>query len=685
MLEFFRKYQRSFMVVVAVVIIVSFSFFGTYSSLSSSGEKRDFVVGRTVDGSKLTYSEVRQLACLLGMPGVFQRLVLKTGAGEALAEAYFETLKEDWEARLAKAHGARFYSHPSGLSARHVWSQLVPGLDEEMRRLQKIETAGPEFFGIWSKIYGLQEPMSSEWVQRVLAYQLHQASLPMDPRVANGDFSLFGCKTLEDWFGRNFLDLAAQFVLNGSALAAKKVSKEEAKADFLKQFGSKERDLLALGISEREGILLWGRALGFLRMCEEIGEAVLLDPLPFEKVAEFTREKAVLDVYRIPSELAFSNFDDRIAFETYVRLACAPASDSHSLPEKLLSLEKVASELTADVYRIQLAKLELASLGSSLSLRELWDWQVEEPHWTKLQEQFGWLKNGETEDVRFAILEKLDPASRRAVDSWSRAQMVFEHPEWIEPAFGAAKVEEREILVFDDSIDGIEIRAAKPFAELLARNDEALRCYRDGGSLYRVEGVKLIEAKRVLSFADAKEKGRIPVEKFLEKEYRRIREKAPSLFKAESGEWKKLSDVRETALGMIFPEKDRMAGRLEGWMQMSLNSLKSGEPLKTVGLWNIEKIEQQIERNSEEWMNREAFLLQPGEWSPVRVAPSGEVTFFFLKERSVSSEPVLEQIQFAKESLSSEAKRRFADRVLELAMQKKAFVCPLYIEEEKSE
>ena len=82
-------------------------------------------------------------------------------------------------------------------------------------------------------------------------------------------------------------------------------------------------------------------------------------------------------------------------------------------------------------------------------------------------------------------------------------------------------------------------------------------------------------------------------------------------------------------------------------------------------------------------MNREAFLLQPGEWSPVHLSPNGEITFFFVKERVVSSEPVLEQIQFAKEALSSEAKQCFADRILEIAMKKRALSCPLRIEEER--
>lgn len=656
MLEFFRKYQRSVMIAVAVVIIISFSFFGTYSALGSSEGKSDVVAGRLVDGSKLYDSEVRQLVAWLGKPEVFRRLVLDTGAGAAIAET--EGLRGDWDARLAKARGAKFYVHPlrRELDARRVWEKLAPGLDGELEKLEG------DFFAAWTKIYRMQEDVAPELVQRVLAYQLQQTGLPMDPRLVHGDFSLFGCKTVEDWFGRNFLELSAQFILNGAVLAKKEISREEARADFEKAFGVRGGD----------EVRLWGRVLGFLRACNEVGEAVLLEPLPFEKVSEFAREKAVLDVYKLPPELCLKDEKERIEFETYLRLVYEPAE---GLPEKMLPLEKVPPELTAAVYRIWFGKLELASLGVSLSLKEVWDWQVDAVHWKELQKQFGWLKSAETADGRFSLLEKLEPASRRAVDAWSRTQMVFERPEWIESAFATAKVEEKEILVSKDWIDGIEIRAVQPFAELLAKGGEGLRSFQDGGALFRVEKVELVKTKRALSFAEAK--GRVPVERFLEKEYRRIRGGAPSLFKSESGEWKKLSEVRETVLPMIFPKRDR----LKGWMEGMLASLRVEESVE--GLWSVVKEEQSKERNEGEWMSRDVFLYQPGEWSPVHVSPNGEITFFFVKERVVSSEPVLEQIEFAREALSAEAKRCFADRILEIAMKKKALACPLRIEEEK--
>ncbi len=721
MLEFFRKYQRFFMINVTVVIIISFCFFGTSSSMGSFEKKKDFVVGSAIDGSDLNYSEIRQLSSLMSLQksqGIFHQSFLKTGAADLLANAYEEGLKDNWSSRLVKARAARFYSHPSSpyLDARAVWSQLVPGLLEEISALQKLEEGDPKFFPLWSRLYALQESIPPELVQRVLIYHQKQAGLPMDPRLANGDFSLFGCRTLEDWFGREFLDLTSQFILNGSALAKQqgmKVSREEARTDFNKQFGSQQRELQYLGIAEQEAVSLWQKALGFLRWFDEIGQAALVDALPYQKFAEFAQEKAIVDLYSLPQELHFSTLDDLLAFETYTRLTCKQSADALSLPSDSLPLDKVlekAPELTATTYRVRYSKVDPSTLGASLSLTELWDWQTEEKNWTLLSKNFSPLKGGETADERFAILEKLDPTQRRSIDAWSRLQIALDRPEWIESAFLSANVEEKEISVSKDHIDGLEIQAPKEFESLLVRalvNDpeaiEALRDYREKEAFFRIEEVELVKGISILSFTEAKEKKRIPIESFLEEEYRRIRSQSPSSFKTEEGDWKPLSEVREKAIRVLFSDLFKQIDRSEfehSWesgqgplefyaqhrfrelMHRALASVKNGEALQP-SLWNLNTTERTIERSSQgEWMNYQAYVLQPGQWSPIHVPANGEIVFFFLKNREISSEPILDQIQFGKETLAQEAQARFADRLLEIAIQKQALVFPMRIEGE---
>ena len=61
MLNFFRKYQRIFFMVVAVITIASFSFFGTFGTFDSQNEVPDKVLGKSVDGRAL--SGARSILC----------------------------------------------------------------------------------------------------------------------------------------------------------------------------------------------------------------------------------------------------------------------------------------------------------------------------------------------------------------------------------------------------------------------------------------------------------------------------------------------------------------------------------------------------------------------------------------------------------------------------------------------
>ena len=60
----FRKYQRYFFLLVTVVIIISFSFFGTYSTISnvSPREQTAFVA---IDGTEISRAELDQLVMFI--------------------------------------------------------------------------------------------------------------------------------------------------------------------------------------------------------------------------------------------------------------------------------------------------------------------------------------------------------------------------------------------------------------------------------------------------------------------------------------------------------------------------------------------------------------------------------------------------------------------------------------------
>src|ERR1700733_10225613 len=64
MLDFFRRYQRYFFLVITVVIIISFSFFGTYSTLGSN-TWREQIAFKAINGCEVTRSDVDEMALFL--------------------------------------------------------------------------------------------------------------------------------------------------------------------------------------------------------------------------------------------------------------------------------------------------------------------------------------------------------------------------------------------------------------------------------------------------------------------------------------------------------------------------------------------------------------------------------------------------------------------------------------------
>lgn len=724
MLEFFRTYQRCFMAVVAVVIIFSFSFFGTYSSMGSFEKEKDFVVASAIDGSDMRYSEIRELSQLLELDGpsqLFQTTFLKTGLGERLYSAYYEALKGEWSSRLAKARACRFYSHPAfkHLDAKQVWSHLVPNLLDEIDTLQQYEEEDPRFFSQWAKVYSLQESIAPEMVRRILLYQQNQEGAPPDDRLLHGDFSLFGCRTLRDWFGTDLLHLASQFLLNGAALANQQgyqVSMQEARADLkgrLNQTGLSQNDV---GVLTNRVLPTWKKILGFLRWFEEVGQSALIDPLSFQKVHEFAGQKAEMDLYSLPQELQFSAVEDFLAYETYCFFACQKPRDAFSFPREYLpisSVKKAAPELTASVYRIRFTQVDPMELAGAFSLREVWDWQIQDASWSGLCERFPQIEPLAEPAKRFAVLEKLDSALRRKVDEWSRIAMVRKDVPFIEKRLRNGEKRDALLTFTNQQVKEIPIQNAERFEKLLLQASEsdpealsALQFYQesDRGPYLSVDQVELVEKDSIVSFKEARERGQIPIERFLQERYDCIKGRYRREFQTGDGQWKPLKEVREQAIRKIFSELfqqmderekegqwERGKGPLEFYvshrfselMRRALSAFQSNEQIEP-GIWRLQKQDLVIERSkSEEWMQKEPFLVSVDSWSPIYMPSDGNIAFFYLKNREIPQEPILDRIHFGKERLSLEAQRCFADELLELALQKQALVLPLRTEGEE--
>lgn len=718
MLELFRKYQRILFIFVTVVIIVTFSLFGSYKTLGQTGKRKEIVVGRAIDGSDLKYFDIKQLGAILGAEsaaaGVIGQDLLKTGVAERLAVSFSDRLQPDWQARLDRLKRWRFYVHPSApfLNAEQIWNQLAPGAVDELHLLQQMEEAGPDFFVAWSRLFSLQERCPSELIRRILLYHQNQYHIPNDPRILSDDFSLCGFRSAQEWFGANFIDLISQLIINGAIGAESKgfiATPAEAEADLVRRFSSKNANLdmvlRTIGVRKTEAVRLWQRTLLFLRYFQTVGRSVLVDDLPYRQMAQYAGESAVIDVFQLPAELQLHCLDDFLSFEIYARLACAPFEPG-SLPSTLLSAEAVAKnapELVYDSFQINAARIDLSAIQSHVPLKDVWDWQIQPDHWESLQSAFPEMIQtpGKTP---FQVLEKLDPDLRSRIDGWARRMIVESHPEWVEQEWTAAESKPCDVAFFENGdIDGIAIHQTADFRSLIDRASgqdsaaiESLKAYREGQTIWRIDSIQKKTEKSVLSLADAKAKRRIPIESFLEERYRTVREETPALFQNDKGDWLPFGEIRELAIRQIFASVfrsiDRAMGiidemqplsfyasrRFYGFMNDSLAKIQADPQMEPGGLWPIVKERRTVARtSSRDWIMTQPFHVKTGEWSDVYASLNGEILFFYVSGRTQIPTPIFDQIRAGQETLASDVKCYLADRLIADAIKKQAIVFPV--------
>ena len=255
MLEFFRKYQRSFFFAIAIAVIASFSFFGTSGAISSMApQEEDRVLGKAIDASDVHFLEMQALVRFISADredlanrsapfnllndGVLRRDLIGAGVAAVLVEEQFDLLKPELEPKFQRMKSFKGYEHPEApfLSSKGVWERFIPALNREWSVVQSAEEMSPELFTHAARLYQLQSSFPSEWLRRVLLMQEQQyKGLPQDPRLRQDDLSLFGFHSATDWFGKRFLDLMGHFIHNAAIEAEQKgiaVTLEEAKSDL---------------------------------------------------------------------------------------------------------------------------------------------------------------------------------------------------------------------------------------------------------------------------------------------------------------------------------------------------------------------------------------------------------------------------------------------------------------------
>lgn len=491
MLELFRKYQSYIYAVVTFVIVISFSFFGTYNTMPANGP-HDETVFTAIDGTAISRHELEEMVHFLGTDnedkllfggiwgpnflndGVIKKDILESGLGAILISSFSEQLQKDLQPRLEKEKHFSLYVHPQAgfISTEGAWTYFAPEMKQKFVTLKKAHNAvSKDVIDARIALFLGERKIPAPMLHELFRYQQRQNSwIAPDPNLDRTDLSLFGYHTVDDWFGPRFVRMVSEFIINASKIAEEKgytVSKNEVLADLMRNAETSYRQnqqspylgvkssneyyneqLRHLGIDQNKAIAIWRQVLLFRRLFDDVENAVFTDPLLQTKIYEYAKNSASGDLYQLPKEFRFNDFRSMQKFETYLEGISKKQSGSLLLPTTLFSVSEVKSkspELVQKRYVLEISQIKKSSINSKVTLKEMWNWEADEKNWAKLTKEFPdlGLKSAKNRDDRLTALDSLDALSRNRLDNMARQAIVDQHPEWIDQALKDAKAETR--------------------------------------------------------------------------------------------------------------------------------------------------------------------------------------------------------------------------------------------------
>ena len=619
MLSFLRKHQRIFFVFITVAIVVSFSFFGTYSTMGQQEAAPDKEIVKGVCGSPIMQQELAALCRLIehspfdgyagekgGIPnflndGVIEKDFMASGLAVMLAKRYFEELKPDLDLKVKKIHHFRPYTHPKSaqISAEGTWARFSPSLLEHYRALkEKSDQATTETLAMMCQLYLDQAMVSPEMLKQILLMQQNQQGVPADPVLVNADLSLFGFKSVEDWFGPRFAPLVAQFILNAAQIAEKSgyaIKTEEVRADLFQNIhrgyqqisrnatlNPEEADqyyyqkMRALGLDESTLVSTWKKVMLFRRLFDDGSGSVLIDALAYQQFDRFAKENVRLSLYQLPQALQLSDFRSLLKFQLYLE---SVAQDSSRLRTDLAipriatieQIERRAPEIVERQLEIEYSTVSKDELCRGISVRETWEWEASDANWEKLKANFPEIATGSaaTREQRLALLDKLDEKQRVKVDQFARVKMVEGHDAKIKLALEMAPVKTAAlglrkkggVFPFAGVKEGSDL---VPLLENAALKEEApnaandrLNFYSaDKENYYRIQVLQRSDGKKVLTFEEAVKDGTLDkmLDKRLEDSYADARRKDSQSFQQTNGQWKPFKEVKDQIGKVLYAD-----------------------------------------------------------------------------------------------------------------------------------
>ena len=555
MLGFLKKYQKIFFVFVALLVGTSVMFVGLLpKNLSSSGDRTLF---RTVSGKKIKQSHYDGLKALLttnngelliygqnlGMnffpEDVFTQNIVEPKLISLIAEKKKDELQEFWLEQQAREKHYKPYAHPqmNNVSAESIWSKHAPRIPELLKQIQS-EQDPSKLFNLRSELFLEESNFSPFALWQFLSEKQSQYQwVQKDEAMAPFALSLFGYRTLQDWFGEKMMDYVCQFVLQVSSMAKEKgyqASYKEAESSLLKlndfcfkqlQFlGLKEfsdstsyfnAKLNRLGMNRMQMISLWREVLTFQNFLNEAAHSALLDDLTLNDFEQYASEQVEVCRYQPPEYLKFKSLNDIAKFEAYLSALGKPAEEI-DLNFALKPIEEIGKDfpqLIEQPVEIEYREIDVNQATISVSVQAIWNWKVDPKNCQELVARFPKLKINEKMSPKEyqAGFEDVDYFTQMQVDQHVRQQLLKQDENWLTSALEKTQVKQD---AFNARRSGYKL----PFKglELSSKKQKFLKQFFDASDsnhfdepvtfddvhFYQILSVKLLEKPQLVSYQD---------------------------------------------------------------------------------------------------------------------------------------------------------------------------------------
>lgn len=564
MLDFFRRYEKYFFIVITIVIVVSFSFFGTYNTIEKT-QYVDKTVFTAINGTEIKASTLEEMVIFLGTDkedkmlfggawgpnflndGVIKKDFIETGLAQILIKPFLDEIRDELESRFQKEKRFVLYENPQAkfINTINAWNMVAPQITEKFEAFRLTsDPASLEAFEKRVNLFQAQKQLPSHILRYVLRHQERQNNwITPDPNLDRIDLSLFGYHTINDWFGLGFQRLIAEFIINSALVAQQQgyhVSNAEVIADLYRnaelsfQQNSNnpnlgvatmqqyfDEQLRRMRMDQTQAIEVWRKVMLFRRLFQNLGNSVFIDPFTLQQFENYAQETINGELYTLPETLKLGDLPSLQKFELYL----AAVSERPQSTKQMLALpeifktpdnvEKKYPELVQRRYLIEYAKTDKRTLQANVGLKETWGWEVEDKAWEKLISKFPelGLKSAKTKEERYAALDAMDKKTRAQVDAFSRREIVEAHPEWLEVALNSAPKEKRELSIRKKGKNALFANLKDPnqLIKLLDKypetKDELEKFTSDGETIYKITVLDSSPDLEILTFAEANQEG----------------------------------------------------------------------------------------------------------------------------------------------------------------------------------